>query len=330
MQADKLTDTYRGHVAQDILPYMCIFEDCATPNDMYLTSEELIKHMRTNHSVPRWICSYCSSKSEDRQQFVFESLADWESHMQRAHVAAFTPAQLPALSRVSRRDMLDALSCPLCSYTTSISRPSLDDHIIQHMHGFALRCLPWVINGTDEKSANTNSSSYGSHLSAFVGEHFDDGELECPSLSELACHKDLLTNVMGIIRHLKESDTPASIQITTLFAHSKIWDRIESTIQNFDTNLSRPDLPHSPLGEMWESYFLRIGHLFRQLSSVDNDTMDVTMVAREAKEILEWELDDLNDALLRSRQGKHIYVDCYLTCGYLMAEALTCNRINKF
>ncbi|KAL6832172.1 hypothetical protein V8C40DRAFT_238033 [Trichoderma camerunense] len=305
---------WKGHVAQDILPYMCIFEDCETPKNMYLTSDELVKHMRSHHSVPRWICSYCSSKSEGHQQFVFESPAEWESHMQQAHIAAFTPAQLPALSRVSRRNMLDTLSCPLCAYTAGISRPTLDDHIVQHLHEFALRCLPWVTNGSDGESINA-SSSHGSRLSAFVGQDFDDGKLEFYNLSGVECLTDLLNNVMEIIRHLKASNSPASVRISGLFAQAGLWDRTESAIQNSQKDSSQVELSRDLTEDFWGNYILRIGQILRQLSSIDNTMLDDMEVAQEAKETLEWELDDLDAMLLRGQQGKHnlIIISCVAT-----------------
>ena len=163
---------YRGHVAQDILPYICIYEHCDTPDEMYLTSDELLRHMRSQHSITRWVCDYCASKSEKDQSFVFESLEEWETHMHQKHSTAFSSIQLPSLAKVSQRKMLEPISCPLCAYTTEISQSSLDDHIAQHLHGFALGCLPWGTGGNKGDSIKSKSV----HISSSNGLTDEDVE----------------------------------------------------------------------------------------------------------------------------------------------------------
>lgn len=223
--------------------------------------------------------------------------------MKQTHIASFSLTQLPALSRVSQRNMLDALSCPLCAYTTDIARPDLDDHILQHLHEFALRCLPWVVNYSDGGSI-TASSSYGCHSSAFSWGDSDNGKLDYPDFSAAECLADLLTNMVDTGNRLKESDLPESIRISSLFEHAGIWDRIDSANKNLRTHLKSLSTPRDPLGEIWGSYILRIGEIFRQLSKVNYDITDAMEVAKEAKEMLGVELDDLNTAFLRKQRGK--------------------------
>lgn len=143
---------WRGHVAQDILPYSCIYEGCKTPDIMYLTSDELLNHMHGQHSVIRWVCDYCSSKHY--QPYIFESFEQWETHMYKMHRTALLSSQLSSLSEVSQRRMLEVLCCPLCAYTTDISVSNVD-HIAEHLHAFALRCLPWATGGIDRDSGKT-------------------------------------------------------------------------------------------------------------------------------------------------------------------------------
>lgn len=143
---------------------MCIYDNCETPNDMYSTSDELFKHMRNQHYVNYWVCTHCASRRTTKQSFVFELLEEWESHMKTEHKAAVVPSQLPSLAKVSQRRMLGRLDCPLCGYTTDVTQSTLDGHIAQHLHGFALRCLPSG-TGSDEndsiitKRANASNSS---------------------------------------------------------------------------------------------------------------------------------------------------------------------------
>ncbi|TDZ16214.1 hypothetical protein Cob_v010827 [Colletotrichum orbiculare MAFF 240422] len=46
---------WKNHVAQDILPYVCIFEPCSAADELYLTKEELEDHVRREHGVTQWL-----------------------------------------------------------------------------------------------------------------------------------------------------------------------------------------------------------------------------------------------------------------------------------
>ncbi|CAH0054750.1 unnamed protein product [Clonostachys solani] len=76
---------WRGHVARDILPYSCIYEDCKSPDTLYHTYAELRQHIMAENGVPEWVCIPCASKSGDNGQFIFKKRDDWQSHMQISH-----------------------------------------------------------------------------------------------------------------------------------------------------------------------------------------------------------------------------------------------------
>ncbi|KAH8897709.1 hypothetical protein GQ53DRAFT_884487 [Thozetella sp. PMI_491] len=179
---------WRGHVAQDILPYSCIYEDCATPDKMYLTADELVRHTHAEHSVTRWVCDYCSSQDTSAEGYVYESLEDWEQHMHQAHSGKFQPAQLSSLGKVSRLQMFEAMTCPLCAYTTDVAKPALEDHILQHLHGFALRSLPFGTGAADKDSVEARSALESSSGPAFMedSELREDDELEFVDLEDKA------------------------------------------------------------------------------------------------------------------------------------------------
>lgn len=152
---------------QDIIPYTCIFEDCGTPDNMYLTSDELMKHTREEHSVSGWVCDPCASKSETGTPPCFQRLEEWEFHIKTEHTASFLPSQLSSLAKLSQRRILEPLGCPLCGHTTGQPQTTLDEHITQHLHDFALRCLPWGAGSIDGGS-NKAKSARESHLSDMI------------------------------------------------------------------------------------------------------------------------------------------------------------------
>jgi glycerophosphoryl diester phosphodiesterase len=142
---------------------------------MYLTSDELLKHMLSQHGVVRWVCDHCATKSAADETFIFSSFQDWEGHMRREHPSVSTASQLLSLSKVSQRKMLEPQKCPLCGFAAEHSSSILDDHITKHLHGFALRCLPWGTGGDDADSVNAKSAD-ASHSSDATEESVVDGE----------------------------------------------------------------------------------------------------------------------------------------------------------
>ncbi|KAK8867393.1 hypothetical protein PGQ11_005971 [Apiospora arundinis] len=150
-----LTLSNRGHVAQDILPYMCVYEDCHTPGEMYLTSDDLHKHVQEHHSVLQWVCSQCSRNPDRRQFSTFNTISEWQEHFQDTHKNMVPKSGLASLARFSEARVLQPTSCPLCGFSAGGVQTILDEHIIQHIHKFALRSLPW---GTNEDDAENISS----------------------------------------------------------------------------------------------------------------------------------------------------------------------------
>jgi hypothetical protein len=143
---------------------------------MYLTSDELLKHMLSQHGVVRWVCDHCATKSAADETFIFSSFEDWEGHMRREHASVSTASQLLSLSKVSQRRMLEPQKCPLCGYAAEHSSSTLDDHITKHLHGFALRCLPWGTGGDDADSVNAKSADASHSSDAIDEDSFVDGE----------------------------------------------------------------------------------------------------------------------------------------------------------
>lgn len=73
------------------------------------------------------------------------------------HNAVKSAAQLASLGNISQRKMVAPLSCPLCdSGMTERTEPGyqIDEHIIQHLHQFALLSLPWASGARDSGSSD--------------------------------------------------------------------------------------------------------------------------------------------------------------------------------
>jgi Fungal N-terminal domain of STAND proteins len=285
---------YRGHVAQDVLPYMCIYEHCETPDKMYLTSDELLTHMRSQHSVTRWVCDHCSLKSEGVQSFVFENLGEWETHMHKKHSNSFPYAQLSSLAKVSQRRMLESISCPLCPYT-GVSQSTLDDHIAQHLHGFALRCLPW---GTDrgERYSVKAKSADASSSNDLHDEDIEDGELKYLNVTEASKPTELVRTFRDISLDIRYRYNTHLITIWPTKAE-ELWLRLQVAETKLSDRFFGPEPPPDHLSETLGSHMLKLIQILYQVLLGWEFVDGKREIALITEEMLENELDALDTAL---------------------------------
>ncbi|KAI9687323.1 MAG: hypothetical protein M1822_002366 [Bathelium mastoideum] len=150
---------WRGHVAEDLLPYSCIFEDCSRPDEMYVTSTELTDHLKKEHCVKRWICPQCNSLSTRKEVLFFDAEQKWQEHMLTEHSQAFQPEQLPTLSRLATRAMIAPFICPLCRSLPTEAATDDIEHLARCLHGFALLALPPGPNDRQVSKSGSKSSS---------------------------------------------------------------------------------------------------------------------------------------------------------------------------
>jgi hypothetical protein len=180
---------HRAHVVQDLIPYSCIVDNCGPPDEMYLTAEKLLAHMLEKHSVERWTCDYCAypagvktetSTSTPRQ--FFQTAEDWTKHIAAMHGDLIAPQERSILVDMNKRRLIGPLSCPLCGFVSDSLTAVIDDHILSHLHEFALRALPDAVDDSlDEiESRITQVHSVLSHTQS--ADNATD-ELQYPAIS---------------------------------------------------------------------------------------------------------------------------------------------------
>ncbi|KAF4447232.1 hypothetical protein F53441_9219 [Fusarium austroafricanum] len=165
---------WRGHVAQDLNPYSCIYQDCPDSHNLYATKEEWIKHLKSQHNTERWACDDCIFEGDQDDEFIFDSQEQWESHMRYRHNCP--EDRLTLLCSMSKRNLIELVQCPLCKRPCGHSRPDQDDHISEHVHSWALRALPWDLNPDDEASSDSPEMGSENDLARMsdISEHTED------------------------------------------------------------------------------------------------------------------------------------------------------------
>jgi hypothetical protein len=159
-----MSDDFRGHLARDMAPYVCIFGNCEMPDAMFVTTDELNKHILKHHGVQRWICNYCAPNLQEGQLMVFDTAKDWKDHVAESHFPTMPASRLDVFSEMNMSVMVGPIPCPLCDFYTTTVQPELEQHIREHMHSFALRSLPWGI-GDDRKDSDAAGFNAKSDLS---------------------------------------------------------------------------------------------------------------------------------------------------------------------
>ncbi|KAF3406265.1 hypothetical protein DPV78_000396 [Talaromyces pinophilus] len=125
---------FRKHLANDICPYTCIFDNCPTPYKLFVTQKEWKEHFMHAHP-PKFQCPYCNSGP-------LSSIAGIMSHIQLDHPGISDDELADALTE-SPTHVMGITKCPLCDSEGSPDSPDLIEHVLEHIHDFSLRSLPW-------------------------------------------------------------------------------------------------------------------------------------------------------------------------------------------
>ncbi|KAF4957458.1 hypothetical protein FGADI_3094 [Fusarium gaditjirri] len=160
---------WRAHVAQDLCAYVCIFEDCKSPDDMYTSTYEWMSHMARDHSATEWVCTECSKQDpptvENASIHFFDDSLDLEAHILSLH-PEIHESEVNLMVDAGKRPVgIQRVACPLCR-PGLVSNPSEeedgtafhpeslveeiglvhleeDEHIATHIHEFSLQAFPW-------------------------------------------------------------------------------------------------------------------------------------------------------------------------------------------
>ncbi|RSL79806.1 hypothetical protein CEP51_007070 [Fusarium floridanum] len=206
VQDVKTNARWRKHLSEDICPYTCVVEDCPTPDVYYSTRTALERHIRQDHS-PTWQCPQCGDGPQ------FTSMTDLMEHFSALHQDTAEGHDISTLISLSTQRKIGIEACPLCDVAGIVDSPELIDHVLEHVHDFSLRSLPWP------RSSHIN-------LGGEVGT-FDLGHSKCPSvvrwlsgLSEVDGHRRLqlsqfdhnrISTVESQIPPLESDSLPADI-----------------------------------------------------------------------------------------------------------------------
>ncbi|KAM0268940.1 hypothetical protein ACHAPA_004540 [Fusarium lateritium] len=168
VQEAKNNNKWRKHLSEDIRPYTCIFNNCPTPDIYYSSRATLERHFRQDHR-PIWQCPICSNSQ------TFTSMTDMLDHLHVFHKDSIGEDDLSANLYASAQAQMGIDSCPLCDVVGPLDSPELIDHVLEHIHDFSLRSLPWPRSTQPDLGGEVGSFDIDDEESATVVTQWLDG-----------------------------------------------------------------------------------------------------------------------------------------------------------
>lgn len=169
---------------KDLDPYVCVFDECDTPFEIYSSSREWLSHMRSQHRM-RWHCFAISHEPS-----FFESPDVLEEHLKERHADHFSSEEISFLVENSSHPSLSVIEdCPFCQQTAE----NTEEHVARHLIQFALRSLPWPDDFSSSYHPSQSSRNAHSEDTASSAESNgdEDGILEFGKTDWDAWEKDL-------------------------------------------------------------------------------------------------------------------------------------------
>ncbi|PKK44968.1 hypothetical protein CI102_11366, partial [Trichoderma harzianum] len=136
-------NSWKKHVFRDLQPYVCLFDNCSSPSQLYQRRKDWVAHMKQEHWVS-WSCSYGCSKS-------FRSQESFEKHVTTIHGQNFESIDLQAVLNLCRfpSDTNTVGICPFCFDYEIKSDKSYQSHVGDHLERLALFVLPKTLYDDD-------------------------------------------------------------------------------------------------------------------------------------------------------------------------------------
>ncbi|KAM5364018.1 hypothetical protein ACJA88_013286 [Fusarium oxysporum] len=196
----KNNNRWRKHLAEDIRPYTCIFDGCPSPDVYYSSRSMLEQHFRQDHP-PVWVCPLCDEGS------VYSTMTGMMDHLHNTHPQAIGE-DISAIISSSAQTKMGVTSCPLCEVKGDADSPELIDHVLEHVHDFSLRSLPWpkssrVELGGEVGSSNTDSNEFSAVTKWLEGCEHRTGDID-PALKLVACDYGSLAIITEQIESQKD------------------------------------------------------------------------------------------------------------------------------
>ena len=162
----------RAHLVHDLSPYICTYEDCKNPEQMYDDRHDWIHHENSCHRKV-WRCP-------EHTGHVFTHLGEYRDHLCEEHNGGVDDELANRIIRASESvSTVTDRPCPICSVVLNTAR-ALQSHIALHLERFALFSLPRSVasggdRNDDDDDEDADSAKAIGTLEDSRDEDFEEG-----------------------------------------------------------------------------------------------------------------------------------------------------------
>jgi hypothetical protein len=252
-------------------------EECSNDDDMYLKADQLLAHMTAKHSCTKWMCNPCwmnakqtseadqSDQSEPQVLVFFDSAESWQAHTEKEHGNLGSALQRDVLTKLSKRQLIVPLECPLCESEPTKLSTGIDEHILKHLHEFALRALPGDAGPTNEEESTAFQIASSASLLSYTKDSWT-AYVKTPNDNTIG-HKAALRMLDYIKSKLERYDSDFRKKAQTDLG--RCWNIVEYGIQDLST----------PLSHLWHAFdtYCEFSRVHSQPHTPSNGTLEMEM-----------------------------------------------------
>ncbi|KAF3932722.1 hypothetical protein ABW19_dt0204441 [Dactylella cylindrospora] len=144
-------EAWKAHLIHDLRPYICTYQHCNNPDQLYDTRQDWVQHESSTH---RRIFN-CPEHPDE----VFYTLGEFQEHLRDGHPDsnAAVPESLIIQTCESTLASPDRC-CPICLLSVETMK-GLQNHIALHLERFSLFSIPKYTCEGDEKEAGSKQGN---------------------------------------------------------------------------------------------------------------------------------------------------------------------------
>jgi uncharacterized C2H2 Zn-finger protein len=158
-------------VFKDLKPYVCTFEDCPKPDQLFEYRSDWYEHEVEVH-WREWYCDVCTR--------IFTTKTAFAEHLESSHHDQIPESDLCAVINRCERAAISERNCPLCG-ENNLPGP-FRGHLARHMRYLALFALPRGNENTDDqKSESIGAQASSQEETPSTGDSSDKTDLDFDS-----------------------------------------------------------------------------------------------------------------------------------------------------
>lgn len=144
---------WKAHLIHDLRPYICTYEDCKNPTQLYDSRQDWVQHENSEHRKI-WRCL-------EHSEQVFKRLETYKHHLQEQHAGSIS-GEASSIRIIQASESVSGdvgRLCPICMVELDTTR-GMEGHIALHLERFARFSLPRsVINDDDGSDADSDKAN---------------------------------------------------------------------------------------------------------------------------------------------------------------------------